>query len=319
MDPVTAAWYQRQSTISARAAAAVQELWRQIDPSRISESWTELLPQATAAVTSAQLLAATQADSYTAAQLEQAGRTSEPSGKVNPTAFVAPTDAMASLLYLPAITAKVRIAGGMAESDALLSAAWQLVQAAQTEAVDAGRGAVQVAMAGDRSVGGYRRALRLPSCSRCIVLAGKWFRWNHGFLRHPRCDCIHVPAAEAGDLSDAMVNPQAAFDSMSKKEQDRTFGVGARAIRDGADIGQVVNARRGMATAWSPETLEGATRRGAFYRRAASVKSTERVGDTRTRIKGGTPPRLSVREIYKRAGDDREEAVRLLTLAGYIL
>ncbi len=92
--------------------------------------------------------------------------------------------------------------------------------------------------------------LNPPSCSRCIILAGRWYRWNEGFRRHPRCDCQHIPASEsvAGDMR---VDPYETFRSMTLEEQERTFGRSqARAIRDGADIYRVVNInQRGLATA----------------------------------------------------------------------
>src|SRR5690606_23965723 len=33
----------------------------------------------------------------------------------------------------------------------------------------------------------YVRMLTPPSCSRCTVLAGRWYRKNAGFARHPGC------------------------------------------------------------------------------------------------------------------------------------
>lgn len=160
-----------------------------------------------------------------------------------------------------------------------------------TQIQDAARGAAGVAVAARPTVQGYVRMLNPPSCSRCTVLAGKFYRWNTGFLRHPRCDCRHVPASEdtAGDLT---TNPSKYFDSLSESEQDKAFTkAGAEAIRDGADISQVVNARRGMDAAGT--TLEGVTRRR------------------------GAPPRLMPETIYKVA-DDRADAIRLLKANGYL-
>src|SRR5665647_1979159 len=118
--------------------------------------------------------------------------------------------------------------------------------------------------------GGFSIRMYPPTCSRCVVLAGKWYRKNQGFARHPGCDCRHIPSSEsvAGDLT---VSPQAYFDSLSKAEQDRIFtNAGAEAIRNDANIGQVVNARRGMRTAQIGGrdvliTTEGTTRRGVAY------------------------------------------------------
>ena len=84
---------------------------------------------------------------------------------------------------------------------------------------------------------------------------------------------------------------------MDEAEQDRVFGkAGAQAIRDGADIARVVNARRGMYTAGGLRlTREATTRRGI-----------------------GRPVRLMPEEIYRQANGNRGEALRLLRLHGYI-
>jgi hypothetical protein len=158
-------------------------------------------------------------------------------------------------------------------------------------------------------VDGYVRMLNPPSCSRCAVLAGKFYRWNRGFERHPNCDCRHIPTSEdqAGNLT---TNPQAYFDSLTRAEQDRIFTIkGAEAIRDGADISQVVNARRGVAKAQLFgrdvfHTYQGVTRHSLFGRRKRELGKR-------------LPVRLMPESIYALA-EDREDALRLLFLYGYI-
>jgi hypothetical protein len=116
--------------------------------------------------------------------------------------------------------------------------------------------------------------LNPPSCNRCVVLAGKWFRWNQGFQRHPRCDCRHIPSTEniSGDIT---TDPYAYFKSLTAEQQTATFGrIEARAINDGADIYRVVNiSQRGMPTAGSKQA-----------------------------IKYGTPRKMTVDQIYRTAG-----------------
>jgi hypothetical protein len=103
------------------------------------------------------------------------------------------------------------------------------------------------------------------------------------------------------------ISPKKAFEEMPRYEQDRAFGkAGAEAIRAGADIGQVVNARRGMSSAavfgrQVVVTSEGTTNR----RRFGQKLSTRR-------------PRLMPEQILAEAKGDRAEAVRLLSLHGYI-
>lgn len=193
-----------------------------------------------------------------------------------------------------------------------------------TQLKDVARMAAGTAMVARPNVGGYTRMLNPPSCSRCAVLAGKFFRWNAGFDRHPGCDCIHVPtrSAEAAASEGLLLDQSAYFDSLSPAEQDRTFTkAGAQAIRDGADMGQVVNARRGMAPAQIGGrdvllTTEGTTRRGLAYRGLTRGADT----DVRTggRYRRANRPRLMPETIYA-AAPSREEALRLLRLHGYLL
>ncbi|HLU81895.1 MAG TPA: hypothetical protein VKZ43_00710, partial [Trueperaceae bacterium] len=67
---------------------------------------------------------------------------------------------------------------------------------------DAGRNGAALQMAVTPSVTAYDRMLNPPSCSRCVILAGKVYARNAGFDRHPMCDCVHVPtdSDNAGEL-----------------------------------------------------------------------------------------------------------------------
>ncbi|UUW88392.1 hypothetical protein [Pimelobacter simplex] len=188
---------------------------------------------------------------------------------------------------------------------------------AATMVIDTARAAESAATTAHPGATGYVRMLNPPSCSRCAVLAGKFYRWNEGFERHPLCDCRHIPATEAiaGDLT---VNPHTYFESLSAPDQDRIFTVdGARAIRDGADIGQVVNARRGMekAQVYGRDVLmtrEGITRRGQYGRaRGGFEKQRGR------RYQASTHVRLMPESIYEVA-DDHADAIRLLKLHRFI-
>lgn len=105
-------------------------------------------------------------------------------------------------------------------------------------------------------------------------------------------DCIHIPCRE-DSADDLRTDPKAYFNSLSAAEQDRLFTkAGAEAIRSGADMARVVNARRGMQVAGD----------GRAYTTEAA----------------GRRPRLMPEQIYREAGTDRAEALRLLRLHGYI-
>lgn len=207
---------------------------------------------------------------------------------------------------------------------------------------------------------GYVRMLNPPSCSRCAVLAGKWFKWNQGFQRHPRCDCRHVPARET-NWRGLTTNPNDYFDSLPTSadlatahpdltvqmrqeaglfsQEDIFTKAGAQAIRDGANVGQVVNARSGMSTAQIDTltgrssgrlqkvdaygqkvyaTTEGTTRRGVAYK---ALNQRFQNPDARTpgeRYFRTTGVRLMPESIYALA-KDRPDAIRLLKLHGFVI
>lgn len=148
---------------------------------------------------------------------------------------------------------------------------------------DAGRTAAAVDIARRPAITGHIRSLNLPSCSRCVVLAGRVYRHSEGFRRHPLCDCLMTPTTEAAGL-DLVTDPQHALaqgmvKGLSKGDLD--------AIEAGADLGQVVNVRR----------------RGAGLTVGSSVM--ERAG------------RLTPQGVM-RVASDRTQAVELLTRFGYL-
>lgn len=95
-------------------------------------------------------------------------------------------------------------------------------------------------------------------------------------------------------------DPYEYFKSLDEAEQDRIFTkAGAQAIRDGADISQVVNARSGM-TPNGNFTVSGT--RG---RAGAGLKRGQR--------------RMTPESIYPQANGSRDRAIELLKEHGYIL
>ena len=191
---------------------------------------------------------------------------------------------------------------------------------------DVGRAAESVAITTRPRIG-WTRYLSPPSCARCVVLSGRFYRWSDGFKRHPGCDCVHVPTTESA-ASDLVSDPSDLFEQgkvtgLSKAEQ--------QAIRDGADLNQVINAHRdGLTTSELfgrkvRTTSEGTTKRGLYgssdFAAGAGFRS-ENVG-RRGAVANYTQrttnrARLSVGEIYKQSRGDRDEAMRLLGLYGYV-
>src|SRR5690606_32784856 len=148
--------------------------------------------------------------------------------------------------------------------------------------------------------GGYTRMLNPPSCSRCAILAGRWFRWNDGFQRHPQCDCVHIPsksgqwARDEGFVSDLYEY----FNSLSEADQARLFvKVGAQAI---VAVDNIIKVEIAM--------------RGRGRDKITPTASTGLRGICRGR---GT--RLPSDGIYERAGGDRYPALRMLEPCGYVL
>lgn len=324
--------YRRQQRVARLTANQVQKLWRLLDSTDLTSSWNARIgPGIVQAVSAGQLASAAMADGYVDAVAHAEGADPERAGRVQPGAFAgvaADGRSLESLMYLPVITSKERIGRGMAVDDALMAGLRQALRLSTSEVTQAGRAAVGSSMAGKRTIQGYVRVVQPPACARCIVLAGKEFGWNKGFQRHPRCDCVHLPttliARNQHRDQGGFIDPNAYFGSLSRAEQDRVFtAAGARAIREGADIGQVVNARRGMYTTTAygrtlRATREGTTTRGYFYRqeRARDIargRAPANIGRSYQLMS----PRLLPEQIFELA-ESRDEAIAMLRRFGYL-
>lgn len=201
-----------------------------------------------------------------------------------------------------------------------------LATATQTAISDAARMAILTHLAA-RPGTTWIRVVRPPCCARCAILAGKKGTSRMKFLRHPGCDCTAIPVSEAtSDMHKLFYfDAKAYFDDLSPEQQAKVFTkAGAKAIRDGADINQVVNARRGMKTITSAGgrrriiTTEGTTKRGW-----ASDYLREQYGAALQKTSGSRYRRTSVarmmpEEIYRIAGDDRDLALSLLHKNGFL-
>lgn len=329
-------------------ANEVQRLWDQLDRRDLSGSWEAAVgPRIVRAITAGQLSTAAAADGYVDEVVDAEGADPTRAGRVRPESFAglaADGRSLDSLMLLSVITTKQGIAGGLSTDDALMRGLNQALRLSTSEVAQAGRNAVGSSMAGKRTIQGYVRVVQPPACARCVILAGKEYGWNKGFQRHPRCDCVHLPTTliarhqHHGSLpSDAyspttrpgaggrgFLDPSAYFNGLSRAEQDRVFtAAGARAIREGADMGQVVNARRGMYTTTAygrtlRATREGTTTRGHFYRRErARDIARGRVRPDIGRQYRLTTPRLLPEQIFELA-ESRDEAIAMLRRFGYL-
>lgn len=306
--------YRRRKALVRAVDAAAKRLWEGLDPHALRLSWATAGYALLAVITQAQQAAAMTATAYVTDVLAEQGSDGAPAVNAASLAGIASDGRpLVTLLEQPLIATLAAIGQGMPLGPALLAGEVSIRMIAGTQVADAGRVADGVAITGSRH-GGYVRMLNPPSCSRCAILAGRWYAYNAGFLRHPRCDCIGIPAAEslAGDL---VASPKAYFASLTEADQNRIFtNAGAQAIRDGADIGQVVNARRGMHTAGGRAfTTEATTARGSF---GASAGALVKLAGQRYRV--AVVPRLMPEQIYRDAAD-RDEAIALLKRFGYLL
>jgi hypothetical protein len=294
----------RQSLVNATAAAGVQ-MWRQVDPANLSASWSQWLTRLFVIVQGAQMAAAQPADGYVGAVLAAQGIDVVAGGQVVASALAGVASdgrPLESLLLNPVIATKQMISrqlqteGRIHLDRAMATGQASLEMLLRTQVADAGRVADGVAIAA-RPKTGYVRMLVGDSCARCAILGGRFYRYSSGFERHPQCDCLQIPSQEdmAGDFT---TDPRAAFD------EGRIHGLSeadTKAIRDGADMSQVVNAHQGMYVAGGRKyTRTGATRHGLAG----------------MRLNGAT--RLMPEQIYREA-TSREDAVRLLHLHGYLV
>lgn len=288
----TAEFYRQQQRIADLTGRAVAQQWRKLGDD-FDAGWDQVRGGTVEAVRSGMAASTRSAGDYLPALLAETGVAAAAAGRVNLEAFqgVAPDGTpLESYFDAAPIRAKQAVAGGATSLRARQMAGAWLMSKTLTALADTRRDVVSVDMAQRPNLTGYVRMLNPPSCKDCAILAGKWFRWNEGFERHPNCDCVHIPAtnqhwAEAeGFVSD----PYEYFNSLTEAEQDRLFTrAGAQTIRDGGDIYRVVNIQnRGL-------------------------------GVSRQALKYGTPTRMRPQDIYD-LGLSREDTIRMLAREGYI-
>ncbi|WP_147107147.1 hypothetical protein [Nesterenkonia populi] len=295
-----------RSLLSLTAGRYLTQLWtRHVDPADVFRSWNEQIPVADEALSGMQYMAARDSQQYIGAALGEFGL--EPSGPPLSAAGFAgftygldstPPMHLPGALEHPAYRTMDLLKQGYPSDQAMAGGLDSLVTMGGSAVADAGRQADGVQAATEQQVTGYVRQVEADACSRCMILAGRRYRHNDGFDRHPNCLCEHVPIVDGESVP--VQDSYELFESMSLEEQSHRFGeAGAQAIRDGADIYQVVNARRGMS---STATGSLVTTEGTAQRRGRPVGFAGRQMER----SGVTGPRMMPEEIYRRAnGNDR--------------
>ncbi|ALG06843.1 hypothetical protein AOZ06_07780 [Kibdelosporangium phytohabitans] len=330
-------------------------MWREVGE---FDEWRSRLAELLVVLTGAQQSAAQQADRYLDRVLGTQNIDPDAVGLVRPQAVAGVASdgrELATLLAQPITAAKLAVAAGASQVEGLAVGLATLQMLVRTQVADAGRAADTVAMVARPNAGGYTRMTVGKSCARCVILAGRWYRWSAGFKRHPQCNCTMVPSREAL-ASDLRMDPRRQIEAglvtgLSQRERE--------AIALGADPSQVVNAQRGVKTAGGVEsTTTGTTRRGVAGARilardlvraggqdvteqtftnltldrlttAGRLAELQQRGETFTRLtktgreqqyayRFARSPRLTPDQILASASS-RDEAIRLLTNNGYII
>ncbi|MET8880564.1 hypothetical protein [Streptomyces rubiginosohelvolus] len=223
---------------------------------------------------------------------------------------------LATLLYVPAVTTAQALQAGLPADVALTRGMAQMGMLVGTTIQDTARTATQVAMTAEPKCVSYVRVVKLPACGRCILLAGRQYSYSEGFKRHPKCDCGMEPMSDEEWRKSA--SPEDLFKAMTPEERRKRFGTaGADAIEQGADIGQVVNARRGMATTSTGKkvTTEGTTKRGIGAKALKDAGFAKTPGQRYERVREA---RLMPEQILKNAHGNRELQIALLKKHGFI-
>jgi len=273
-------------------------------------SFIQIAPQLIDVMNTAQLRISQNAQAFIPEILDATGqsRANKPRLTIPENAFVGtagnglPTE---SLAYGAVIRAKTAIGAGVTTKEALAQGGQFMALSLGTMLSDTRRG-MEGFETYSRPVSGYVRMLTPPSCGRCVILAGKHYRKNKGFARHPGCDCVHIPASEnvAGDMT---TDPQEYLSSLDDDALSKALGsqANAKAYSEyDADPFQIVNSyRAGIRKAQQygrniKYTTEGMTRRGLAYKQMQNVRSLSRgptALETRRRV---IAPRLMPESIF---------------------
>src|SRR5690349_2133293 len=173
----------RQQLIAAKAVSETRRLWR-------FGNWPAVSSLALSTVRAALLEAARGAQAYVAAAVARWNVDPEPFGIVAEHTFAdSASDGrpLGSLLDYPDFEVSAFVAQGMDHAQARAIGERHLERIVATQVADAARISTGVAMVNDRAVKGYIRLLTPPSCSRCIILSGRFYKYSDGFPRHPQC------------------------------------------------------------------------------------------------------------------------------------
>lgn len=199
MLPQAAADHRRtQIRLAATTVLAARRIWSRMGDD-FDASWSQLERQVAALIVAGQLAAAQLADPYLVAVLAETNQPDAAVAVLRPRGFAGTAADGRSLpgFLNGAVIAAKQARTEMFTNDALAVGGRWLDMATETTIADTARSAVLTGIAIRPDIGGYVRSTGGDACSRCAVLAGKWYRYSTGFLRHPRCHCTMTPSSSA--------------------------------------------------------------------------------------------------------------------------
>lgn len=323
-------FYALQQRVNTTATNEVGRLWRRMGDD-FDASWRRLGPAMLSVLVEAQRQMAKAALDYVPRVLDETGLTDRPRGQLRPDSLVGIASdgrALTSLAYGGVIQAKTAVGEGASVDAALANGGAWMDLMVKLQVADAARQAVGIMTASRKDLGGTIRVLNPPSCQRCAILAGRFYRWSTGFQRHPKCDCVNLPSQSAGWARSEgfMTDPMDAY----RRGEIRDLTEAQKfAIDNGADITRVVNATRGMSTTATDRSLSArrihlAEKKAAFdaaaeARRLASVAAgyPDLIGSLSHLPRATNASVLTPEGIYRQARD-RDDAIRLLREWGYL-
>lgn len=318
--------YRAHQRLTMELLGYADEVWGKRPPMDLDAWYEKNVAQLVELTIIGQQRAVATAESYTAEVLDQQGTPVDPIATPVTDGLVGVASDGRTLdgLYYGAIAQVGQQTEAKGAQKAWADGLSKLHVYMQTQLSDASRAATSLSMVA-RPRTGYVRMINPPACSRCVILAGRFYRYNAAFRRHPGCDCAQIISLE-DNTEDVRTDPVKYFNSLTAEQQDKTFTrAGAEAIRLGADMNQVVNVRRGAAGLDSAVGSTGRLQRQNVYGQDLFT-STE--GVTRRGVAGkvirarGRDPRTTPRllpESILEIAESREDAIRLLANNGFMV
>lgn len=241
-------FHRRVAAREAVAVRAARHAWSRVDKNNIRGSWARVKQPLVNVLRDIQEQAVDAGLDANVDVMAEIGQYSAPEALVDSRAFSKFSSGGVLLdewVDRPAIRALEFIKEGVGADEALERVGSLFSSSVATNLADVIRQAQQADITARKHMG-FIRCCNADACKWCIVLSGKIYRYNTGFERHMNCHCYHLPVNldDVGSVMDIAPSPIELFNRMSESEQNKTFGItGAKSIRAGADIGQIVNSR----------------------------------------------------------------------------